>query len=271
MTELERLEAGVSSVEIWPFITYVLCQRALHLGEPAAMLGRLAIIRKSREESAPQAAGLDLVRRAEADLLIAMGQGQRARVLIERLGPPAATLMVPVARVSLLAGEYERAQETAARCIDDARTSARDRLELLLIQAVATLRLGDELGAAAVFGEAMVVYRGTGIRRVFKTIPVAELERLLELSGAELAVGDGAVLAVHRVVYPQRAVVITLTKREQALALELVRSGSRQEIADALFVSVNTVKSQLRRLYQKFETTTREQTLMRLREHGLLP
>ena len=60
-------------------------------------------------------------------------------------------------------------------------------------------------------------------------------------------------------------------KHEQAVLEALATTGSRQAIADSLFVSVNTVKTQLASIYQKFGSTTRAETLAKAREHELLP
>ena len=55
----------------------------------------------------------------------------------------------------------------------------------------------------------------------------------------------------------------TLTPRETAVLQALFAHESRTDVADALFVSVNTVKSQLRSLYTKLGVSTREQALAR--------
>ena len=51
----------------------------------------------------------------------------------------------------------------------------------------------------------------------------------------------------------------------------LAGTGSRQTIADSLFVSLNTVKTQLESIYRKVGATTRSETLAKAREHDLLP
>jgi DNA-binding CsgD family transcriptional regulator len=45
---------------------------------------------------------------------------------------------------------------------------------------------------------------------------------------------------------------------------------SRREIADALFVTQNTVKTHLRGIYRKLDASTREEAVVRARESGLL-
>lgn len=63
---------------------------------------------------------------------------------------------------------------------------------------------------------------------------------------------------------------IELSARERAVLGELVTTGSRAEIAARLFVSVNTVKTQLRSLYQKLGASDRDAALLRAVELGLV-
>ena len=62
-----------------------------------------------------------------------------------------------------------------------------------------------------------------------------------------------------------------ISKREYEV-LELLAAGhSNQEIAGKLFVSANTVKSHLARLYQKLEVSRRTQAIQKARTIRLIP
>ena len=62
-----------------------------------------------------------------------------------------------------------------------------------------------------------------------------------------------------------------ISKREYEV-LELLAEGhSNQEIAEKLFVSPNTVKSHLTRLYQKLEVTRRTQAIQKARTLRMIP
>jgi NarL family two-component system response regulator LiaR len=64
---------------------------------------------------------------------------------------------------------------------------------------------------------------------------------------------------------------IGLSKREHEV-LGLISKGlSNQEIADKLFVSVNTVKSHLSSLFLKLEVSRRTQAIQRGKEMKLIP
>ncbi len=61
-----------------------------------------------------------------------------------------------------------------------------------------------------------------------------------------------------------------LTKREQALLVELPSMRTTEEIAGSLFVSVNTVKTHLRGIYRKLGVNRRRDAIAVARQRGLL-
>ena len=81
---------------------------------------------------------------------------------------------------------------------------------------------------------------------------------LNELSGV-----DSALEAAPSLI-PIAPTRIPLTSREEAVAEQLVRLASASDIAAALVVSPNTVKSQLRSLYRKLGVTNRADAIAAL-------
>lgn len=61
-----------------------------------------------------------------------------------------------------------------------------------------------------------------------------------------------------------------LTPAEQHVLLHLGAGGTTGEIADALFLSVNTIKTHLRGIYRKFDVTSRRDAIRAARKHGFL-
>jgi two-component system, NarL family, response regulator LiaR len=62
-----------------------------------------------------------------------------------------------------------------------------------------------------------------------------------------------------------------ISKREYEV-LELIASGlSNQEIADKLFVSINTVKTHSSNLFLKLEASRRTQAIQKAKQLGLIP
>lgn len=67
-----------------------------------------------------------------------------------------------------------------------------------------------------------------------------------------------------------RAKALGITQREREV-LELITQGlSNQEIADKLFVSLNTVKTHSARLFEKLDVNSRTKAIHRAKELGLL-
>ena len=276
--ELARLDTLTGADEMWPFVAYLNCQHALHYGEPATMLTRLAAWQRGRLGASGQLTGYpgELLARARADLLISLGQGQRAQSVIGSVPDPGPLLSVPVARLCLLSGDYEQARLRATRAMFDDATGVRDQVELRLIHATAALRAGDGAAAGQLVREALASSLEHGIVRAFATIAAVDLAELARLAGGR---ADQPGLTDHLIagpragrapIYADRLVLISLTKSERELIEALERTGSRREIAETRYVSLNTVKTQLRALYHKLGTSTREDTLTKIRELGLL-
>jgi LuxR family maltose regulon positive regulatory protein len=64
--------------------------------------------------------------------------------------------------------------------------------------------------------------------------------------------------------------VPTLTPRERDVLRLLARTENRNEIAAELYVSINTIKAQMRSLYSKLGARTRDEALQRALSTGLL-
>ena len=140
-----------------------------------------------------------------------------------------------------------------------------------MIGAVAALRGEGSASPTPLINQAVELYHETGLLRPFGTIPSPELAQLMDLAEGELEPDDAATLRRQRAVYPQRLVLIELSDHELAVLQALASTASRQTIADLLFVSVNTVKTQIASIYRKMGLGTRAEALAMARELGLLP
>jgi LuxR family maltose regulon positive regulatory protein len=65
--------------------------------------------------------------------------------------------------------------------------------------------------------------------------------------------------------------VTTLTERERAVLELLPAMQPADELAQDLAISVNTVKTHLRAIYQKLGTDNRRDSVLQARRAGLLP
>jgi LuxR family maltose regulon positive regulatory protein len=226
------------------------------------------------------AAAAELCERAGNDLghayalgyqaLLAASAGDAGRA--EQLGGKAAGLrdapdfsehfVLMVAHLALsqaaeAAGEPARAESEARRALELARRGAgRIEVAAALLQLVRALHLsGAADEARGLLAEA---------REVVEACPdpgalaarVATAARTLRAPGARQA--GGAEEAEE------------LTDRELGVLRLLSGNLSRREIAEALYVSPNTIKTHLKGIYRKLDATSREAAVARARELGLL-
>jgi LuxR family maltose regulon positive regulatory protein len=159
-------------------------------------------------------------------------------------------------------------------------------LHATIVQAIALDALGREQAALAALERALALASPGGYKRVFldEGPPMA---RLLHLAAArDVATRNGAALlaalvgevyAAGRVpvvrVSPDRGqhtLVEPLTPREMEVLRLLGTTLSRPEMARELHVSVNTVRTHVRRIYDKLDAHSRDEALARAAALGLL-
>ena len=63
---------------------------------------------------------------------------------------------------------------------------------------------------------------------------------------------------------------VPLSPREMEVLSLLADGKSNQEIADSLFVSTNTIKTHVARLYEKLEVRRRTEAVSKARQLGIL-
>jgi len=154
-------------------------------------------------------------------------------------------------------GELESAEDTLSRALALARRGA-GALELaaaLIALAQVRQSRGDRAGAGALLVDA---------REIIDTCSDAgDLDR-------SLVAAEQAVRARPR--GPSRPTTERdeLTDREIAVLRLLAGELSRREIADALFVSLDTVKTHIRGIYRKLGAGTREDAVAGARRRGLI-
>jgi LuxR family maltose regulon positive regulatory protein len=150
-------------------------------------------------------------------------------------------------------------------------------VEVWLLTTLAADRLRADNRAAEALGHALDAARQEGVRRPFLVVDTERLPRLLTRleqvdPGATGFVDE--LLADMGMVRSQGALADApaeaLTDRELSVVRYLPTMMTNAEIASELFVSVNTVKAHLKRIYTKLGVTSRRQAVHRAHALGLL-
>ena len=181
--------------DLWPLITQLQAEYALFFGDPRAGLAQLDAVMRTNASLTEGSIAPTLLARARSDLLLASGDGGRARKAISALPRRHAMLSVAEARILLVAGHYSAARRVTAGALSDPGLTDRDRLDLQLIESAAQLGMGAHEPARIAMIGALETYAGTGILREFATLPAEWRQRLFAVAGRHLTDADRARLA----------------------------------------------------------------------------
>jgi LuxR family maltose regulon positive regulatory protein len=143
--------------------------------------------------------------------------------------------------------------------------------------AAATRRLGDAPRAAALLEEALGLAEPEGAYRVFLDggLAVRAAITVLVPSASAHAGFAGRILERFDTSRPrlrgaEALAKVRLTESEQAVLCFLPSHMTNEEISQALFLSVNTVKTHLRSAYRKLGVGSRRDAIATGRRLGLL-
>ena len=231
----------------------------------------LDLLRSAGADSPPGELSGELRTALEARLLLALSDTTTSSMLIARATPSPALAAVHI-DAELAKGDVAAAARLLDRWHPD-QVQPLQVVEHAVCRAAVRAADGDARGAEVAVLDAAAAAELDVIRRPFLERPtvmriVAALARerpgsyLQELLAAERT---GASLAAG-----QAQLVAPLTQRELSLLRFLPTRLTNQEIADALYLSVNTVKSHLRSVYRKLGVTDRDAAVERAAELGLL-
>jgi LuxR family maltose regulon positive regulatory protein len=218
----------------------------------------------------------------EVRLLAATGRIDQARALLPPSDEPApfsgATRAVR-ARLQLAEGDPAAAVATLAPSREGSAPAQflYETLEAVLLDAVARRRLGDDDGAATSVEHALQLAEPDGYRQPFWSLG-EEVHALLRRQqergtahpGLLADLLDSPGVAAPSTLQPRVAPVAPLTDREQAVLGFLASELSTRQIADELYVSINTVKSHVRNIYRKLDASHRGEAVSRARHLRLL-
>ena len=222
-------------------------------------------------------AGSVLLTRAdelEARLRLLLGDQQAPALLAD--GLPAAARSLLRARITLAAGDHHAAQQHLKALDPEGLTPRRALIRQLLLAAAAIERgdpatagiLADAFGAARRGGFLNTVITAAPQVRRYLTGQAAQLrpdpftEQLITAALQERTAQPQPSRSGHMPAEP-------LTAAEMRI-LKLLPASTYPQIATALFISRNTVKTHIRSIYQKLGVTSRLEAIERALELRLL-
>ena len=178
-----------------------------------------------------------------------------------------------VAHLRFVTGDYRGTIEALRNCetLGDSHSS-RTLADVFLIKAAANFCLGNVETSDVAFDRSLRLAARNSLLSPFRLVPSETVQSMLTRAatrGQPLEVGalvkrlDGLTVTLRRQDSP------SLSDRERAIARELVRGSSSAQIAEDLYISVNTVKSHLKNVYRKLGVTSRTEAIHKSRELGL--
>jgi len=245
---------------------------------------RLVCDKYGTDETVPCALDADIAllagdpRLATSSLGLSRGAGERAGGSPD--GAVRAGQLAARARLLLALGDPAAALEAARHCASDGDLTLRDRITALVAATLASRRLGADRDAAASLEQALGLAEPHRAYRPFLDMggDVHSAIAIL-VAPASPAAGFAARVREHLISRPLARLpdaasggreTPALTASELAV-LRLLRSHmTNQEIADALYLSVNTVKTHLRAVYHKLGVSSRREAVDRGRRLHML-
>lgn len=170
----------------------------------------------------------------------------------------------PVVRLALAKTRYAQNQTEAALRIAESVwisdiANRRERARAYAIGAACASRLGKRHREESLLHELRWISKEAGIVEPFDELPDELRSRIRPTDAPRL-----------RPRLPDPSEPMQLTERERTVLAALDEHSSAEDIASALHVSRNTVKTQLRHVYRKLSVHTREEALRAAADHGLI-
>jgi DNA-binding CsgD family transcriptional regulator/tetratricopeptide (TPR) repeat protein len=268
--------------DYWAVILYLRARLARHTSDAWRVLTQIDSAVQSRPaELSSVGINAHFIAVARAELCIEIEQPARARQALagQKSTPPSTYyLQLEQAKVDMLTGDLQAVARTVEPLLTVATSAQRVIAEALVLSAVTRMRGGWEREAAEAFQQALGVIVSARLYSALTVIRRGDFDELVRLSDLD-SVGSsaGPVVAevlervrVHANFLPEMDSTIPLSPRERSVLAELVSGASVAEIASRLFVSQNTVKSQLRSVYRKLGVANRAEAEQAVARFGLL-
>ena len=223
----------------------------------------------------PAGIGQDVCDMLRADILSSLDRGDEAFTILAALNPHEHHALCPerfMARIALQHGDLRGADIVLSDCeLLGGAHSPRTLIDVQLLRGAIELERGDLRLSDINIDRALHAMERTGVRSPFRHIPPPLLSRLAKRAlqrrqSAEVQRILGLVIeateGLERETEP-------LSERERLVLVYVERRLTVAQIAAELFISPNTVKTHMRRLYRKLGVSTRDEAIRKARSLGL--
>jgi LuxR family transcriptional regulator, maltose regulon positive regulatory protein len=227
----------------------------------------------------------DMLQIEEAALNIVNGQPELAAQMVERLSEPESPEgLLVLAQARMATGQKLESAVVASR---SAASSLPTRVGGWLLEATRQLDDGEELQAGQALERSLRLAAPERLRRQFREAS-PQVRRLLradpQLAAEHGWLGASTLEDVHPSAPPRRdhepqpggdrpvssPLLEPLTEKEREVLGHLAALLTTDEIAGAMFVSVNTVRTHVRNILRKLGASRRNEAVRRARELGII-
>ena len=219
--------------------------------------------------------GVDFARLLQGGFLMLVEHGEEAWAILQTLQPYERHPLCParmIAQLRLRHGDLVGADEAIRECeaLGDAHC-ARTLVDIQLLRAAIEFERGNFVVSDVRADRAFITLARTGARVPLRRIPAATLSAIAARATQRRHGSDVAALLdlIVRDTAGSEREVESLSARERLVLAQVQRGLTVAAIAAELYISPNTVKTHLRRLYRKLGVSTRDEAIRAARALGL--
>lgn len=263
---LDSMTATGGARELWPFAASIQAVAFLLSGAAPDALGMLrSWMARTRSTPPSHFQSIQLLT-ARAKVLIALRQARKALALFEGPFGLSAATAPAIALSQLYAGRAHEAYVMSVKWGIHQDSSPRAALESLVVSMVADVRLNGTAAHRSTAQRAEALSARHDLWSPWSAVAPEDRGLVLRLlsPSARDRVSERASFFASSVSVPH------LTKREQVVLAQLTPTSTIADIARALVVSPNTVKTQLQSLYRKLEVSDRASAIRAAHAWGLI-
>ena len=274
--ELSPLAAAASARSDWePLAFYARSAMSIISEQYVEGLDLLRRCLQAYRTWSPAGAIVTISEGLRATLLLRLGQTDTAWDILGALSPTQHHANCPgrfIAHLRFITGDATGALAALRECVELGEShSSRTFVDVQLLTAAANYRLGNHAIADVSFDRALSLAAYNGMRIPFRLVPTDVMRTMLERAAGRQQ--PDAVRELFGDVDDWKGQDTDagpqLSDRERDIVRALLRGLTVNEMADELFISVNTVKSHLKNIYRKLAVSSRPAAVKRARELGL--